>query len=427
MSESRWEIPSTWSWASMGDIAQIVGGGTPFSKDEGNFSENGIAWVTPADLTGYENAYISRGRRDLSVRGYKASAARLMPPGTVLFSSRAPIGYCAIASGEISTNQGFKSFILEGGISSEYIRHYLLGSVDYAESKASGTTFKELSGSRAAELSAPLPPIAEQKWIVAKIDSLSGKSKRARDHLDHIPRLVEKYRQAVLAAAFRGDLTREWRKANRSDRSWEHTSPEKLFVWSSGKNLPTKKQIHGDVPVIGGNGVSGYHNTALIDASTLVIGRVGAQCGNVHVSRGPAWITDNAIYAKSIAADIDLDFAVLFFRHADLNKLAGGSGQPYLNQPKLNELELHLPSLGEQRAIIARVASMLNWIDRLASEATGASKLISNLDQAVLAKAFHGELVPQDPSDEPAEELLQRIAAGRAAAPTAKRGRSRSA
>ncbi|TIM34158.1 MAG: restriction endonuclease subunit S, partial [Mesorhizobium sp.] len=114
MSEARWEIPANWVWTSMGDIADVVGGGTPNTGDEGNFAEEGIAWLTPADLTGYEEAYISRGRRNLSEQGYRTSAARIMPAGTVLFSSRAPVGYCAIASAEISTNQGFKSFVLKG-------------------------------------------------------------------------------------------------------------------------------------------------------------------------------------------------------------------------------------------------------------------------------------------------------------------------
>src|SRR5689334_211102 len=152
MRTPRWEIPPTWQWASAKDIAQIVGGGTPSTADETNFAETGIPWVTPADLTGFREAYISRGARDLSLKGYESSGAQILPPGTVLFSSRAPIGYCAIAANDISTNQGFKSFVLKGNISPEYVRHYLLASKEYAESLSSGTTFKELSGSRIANL-----------------------------------------------------------------------------------------------------------------------------------------------------------------------------------------------------------------------------------------------------------------------------------
>jgi type I restriction enzyme S subunit len=277
-----------------------------------------------------------------------------------------------------------------------------------------------LNGLRSLKL--PAVGLPEQRRIVAKIDSLIGKSTRARDHLDHVPRLVEKYKQAILAAAFRGDLTREWRAKLNHEGEWELATPSAYFTWSSGKNLPSKRQVAGDVPVIGGNGIGGYHNEALIDFPTLVVGRVGAQCGNVHFSSGPAWITDNAIFARSVSDQIDLLYAVLFFRNANLNQLAGGSGQPYINQTTLNALTLPLPAIEEQREIVRLVEMALNWVDRLAADATSARKLIDHLDQSVLAKAFKGELVAQDPTDEPASALLERIQAERAAAPRAKRG-----
>jgi type I restriction enzyme S subunit len=97
MSEPRWEVPESWAWTTAGEIARIIGGGTPDASDSANFTESGIPWLTPADLTGYQQTYIGKGRRDLSEKGFKSSGATLMPAGTVLFSSRAPIGYCAIA------------------------------------------------------------------------------------------------------------------------------------------------------------------------------------------------------------------------------------------------------------------------------------------------------------------------------------------
>jgi type I restriction enzyme, S subunit len=116
MSEERWTIPNNWLWAQISEIAKIVSGGTPPSHDSTNFQENGIPWLTPADLTGYEDNYISRGRRDLSQKGLDSSGAKKLPEGSVLFSSRAPIGYCVIAKNEISTNQGFKSLVLSQGL-----------------------------------------------------------------------------------------------------------------------------------------------------------------------------------------------------------------------------------------------------------------------------------------------------------------------
>lgn len=100
--------------SKIGDIADVVAGGTPKSGNQENFKESGtgIPWLTPADLSGYTGKYISFGARDLSQQGYDSSSAKILPKGSLLFSSRAPIGYVAIAQNEISTNQGFKSFVL---------------------------------------------------------------------------------------------------------------------------------------------------------------------------------------------------------------------------------------------------------------------------------------------------------------------------
>ncbi len=209
---SRWQIPIGWQWAKTIEISSIVGGGTPSTKNQSNFIDKGVPWITPADLSGYQDEYISRGKRDLSEKGYRDSGAQLMPKDTVLFTSRAPIGYCVLAANEISTNQGFKSFVLKGGINPKYVRHYLLSSKQYAESLASGSTFKELSGNRIARLEIPVPPLNEQKRIVARIEELQARSRRAREALDTVPDLLDQLRQSILAAAFRGDLTKVWRK-----------------------------------------------------------------------------------------------------------------------------------------------------------------------------------------------------------------------
>lgn len=211
---SRWPVPSSWEWASAGEIAEIVGGGTPPTGRSANFVApgEGVAWLTPADLSDYGGASIARGRRDLSAEGYQACGAKVMPAGTVLFTSRAPIGYCVVADGEICTNQGFKSLVLRGQIDPRFIRQYLIHSKDYAESLASGSTFMELSGKRMKELQVPIPPLPEQRRIVAKIEALQARSRRAREALEAVPDLIEQFRQSVLAAAFRGDLTAAWRE-----------------------------------------------------------------------------------------------------------------------------------------------------------------------------------------------------------------------
>ena len=172
--EDLYQLPAQWTWCRLSEVGAIIGGGTPPSGDLDNFTDggSGIAWLTPADLGKHVSLYISHGARDLTEQGLRSSSATLMPKGSVLFTSRAPIGYTAIAANEISTNQGFKSvvpFIPECNL---YIAVYFRAFGKRIDSKASGTTFREVSGKIVANLPFPLPPLAEQHHIVAKVDEL---------------------------------------------------------------------------------------------------------------------------------------------------------------------------------------------------------------------------------------------------------------
>jgi len=284
-------------------------------------------------------------------------ARRVIQADDTLFSTvRTYLKNIALVPAELSgelTSTGIAVLRPSGAVDATYLFRWVSSDpfVNELSAAQDGTMYPAVSDKDVASATIPVPPLAEQRRIMAKIDSLTGKSRRARDHLNHIPRLVEKYKQAILAAAFRGDLTCEWRAKHHHKSEWKSANPSAYFTWSSGKNLPSKRQVAGDVPVIGGNGVGGYHNEALIDFPTLVVGRVGAQCGNVHFSSGPAWITDNAIFARSVSDQIDLSYAVLFFRNANLNQLAGGSGQPYINQTTLNALTFPVPAIEEQREL----------------------------------------------------------------------------
>jgi type I restriction enzyme S subunit len=172
-SQMPYELPYSWQWVRLSNIGIIVGGGTPSSGNPEYFCDNGgIAWLTPADMYALKSKFISHGRRDLTHAGLSNSSAQLMPKGSILFSSRAPIGYVAIAANEATTNQGFKSCVPFIGEMSEYIYYYLKSAVRYIESLASGTTFMEVSGKVVSNVLFPLPPLAEQKRIVAKVDEL---------------------------------------------------------------------------------------------------------------------------------------------------------------------------------------------------------------------------------------------------------------
>jgi type I restriction enzyme S subunit len=172
-----------------------------------------------------------------------------------------------------------------------WLLHYLRYVEPQIAEQAAGTTFAAITTPVLGMQLVPFAPLPEQGRIVAKLGQLLARTARARVDFDRIPILIAKYKEALLVAAFSGELTRDWRN-EQSSVDWEFVRAGDLFKWASGKFLPRKDQRDGPVPVFGGNGVNGHHDEALYSQPTIVIGRVGAHCGNVHLTLGPAWITD---------------------------------------------------------------------------------------------------------------------------------------
>ncbi len=193
------EVPQPWKWARLDSVGAIIGGGTPSANETANFAApgQGIPWLTPADLGGYSELFISRGSRDLSETGLQSSSATLMPKGTVLFTSRAPIGYVAIAANPISTNQGFKSIVPYVSDCSRFVTLAMKSFAPEIDAKAPGTTFREVSGKIVAGVAFPLPPLAEQHRIVAKVDELMALC----DRLETARKERENTRNRVTAAS----------------------------------------------------------------------------------------------------------------------------------------------------------------------------------------------------------------------------------
>jgi type I restriction enzyme S subunit len=494
---SRWNLPKSWLWAKAGAIADIVGGGTPSTKEPENFAETGIPWLTPADLSGYQKTYMSRGKRDLSQKGYQSCGAQLMPRDSVLFTSRAPVGYCALAANEICTNQGFKSLVLRGDINPKSIRHYLLASKDYAESLATGSTFKELSGSRMAELDVPIAPLNEQKRVVAKIDELQSHSRRAREALEAIPDLLDQLRQSVLAAAFRGDLTRKWREQHpdvepssellkriRIERRkrWEEIELKKLkakgftdekldseiakrrkqykeavpvdttelpelpegWCWISAEHVvPVEAPIVYGIILPGShveNGVPFIRPMEILDdvivegpisRTSLQIAakyeRAKLQPGDIILSivgtigkvavvperLNGANITQSSARLRPWLEFVSLEYLTEalrspFLRHQyDVHRF--GNAVQRLNIAHVRSLAIPLPPLEEQSAVAAAIDERLKAIAKVLSSAEACLRNLEGLYHVILTKAFLGELVSQDPNDEPASVLLERI------------------
>ena len=156
-------IPEGWSVGKLEDVGTIVGGGTPSKAKQEYYTSNGIAWITPKDLSITHAKFTAKGEVDITDIGYANSSAKMMPRGSILFSSRAPIGYISIAKNDICTNQGFKSVVPNNGCTA-FVYYFLLSNTENIESKATGSTFKEASGAlmKSLELVIPSDDILEK-------------------------------------------------------------------------------------------------------------------------------------------------------------------------------------------------------------------------------------------------------------------------
>jgi len=210
-----------WCELPLDDVATVIGGGTPSTKDEGNFNGS-IPWLTPKDLSGYPYRYISRGERNISEKGLMSSSARLLPEGAVLLTTRAPVGYVAIASNSVTTNQGFRSLVLQEGFHPEFVYYLLKSKTDLLKAHASGTTFGELSGTTLKGLRFMFPPLLEQRAIAAILGAVDDKielNRRMNETLEAMAQALfkswfvdfEPFRDQGTQDSPLGQIPKEWR------------------------------------------------------------------------------------------------------------------------------------------------------------------------------------------------------------------------
>ena len=478
-------LPETWQSCTLDDIARIVSGGTPKSTVEDNFCETGgIAWLTPADLSGYKAKTISKGKRNLTDKGYQSCSAKKMPKGSVLYSSRAPIGYVVIAENEISTNQGFKSFIPDKGIDSEYLYHYLKSIKHIAEANATGTTFKELSGTATKALPFIAPPATEQKRIVEKLDSLLAQVDTIQQRLNNLPDIIKRFRQSVLAAAVSGKLTEQWRekkpqksankilielarvreaqfekeiedgnketkrllsKINKHNPDLPTIELPNSWVWTSFMaSMEKVVDCHNKTAPYIDEGIPLIRTPDIRDGKISLKGakyisqetydywsrRCPPKSGDIIFTReapmGEAGIVPKGtvlcmgqrmMLLRPMKEFINPEYVLLNILSLNfqerMNEDAIGTGVKHLRVADVEALSYPLAPLEEQTEIVRLVEQYFALADTLEKNLTNAKQRVDNLTQSILAKAFRGELVPQDLNDEPADKLLARIKAAR--------------
>lgn len=407
MEMDKMNFPEGWKVVTLKDVGEIVSGGTPSTK-EPSFWDGDIAWISPADLSGYTKKYITRGRKSITEAGLKNSSARLMKKGAVLFSSRAPIGYVVISANEVCTNQGFKSIVPNESVTSDYLYHYLKASKAKAEDAASGTTFKEISLKSFSALPIPLPPLAEQERIVAEIETLFSELDAGKAALQKAVQQLKTYRQAVLKFAFEGRLTNEAVVDGALLEGWEKTTLGTILKVSSGKGIRVNDLLGGDYPVYGGNGINGYHSEYFIENPTLIIGRVGAKCGVTHITESKSWVTDNALIVQPITNDFNIRFFKLKLEFEDLNKLSVSTAQPVISGSKIYSYYVNVPPIDEQYRIVEEIEARLSVCDKMEETIAQSLQQAEALRQSILKKAFEGRLVEQDSDDEPIQFALER-------------------
>lgn len=198
------KMPEDWIVGKLSDLGTIVGGGTPSKAKKEYYTNHGIAWITPKDLSLHSNKFTSKGEIDITQEGYGNSSAKLMPKGSVLFSSRAPIGYISIAQNEVCTNQGFKSVVPKSNVGTPYIYFYLKTHTEEIENKASGSTFKEASGSLMNSLDAIIPP----DEVLDAFNALCNPIFEQQENLEKENQRLTTLRDTLLSKLMRGEMAK---------------------------------------------------------------------------------------------------------------------------------------------------------------------------------------------------------------------------
>ncbi|MER8752007.1 restriction endonuclease subunit S [Mesorhizobium sp. M1050] len=477
-------LPRGWVEYEASEICDLVqSGGTP---KEGFIDRPGVPFLKVYNIVGQKIDFEYRPQF-INVDIHHSSMAKSQAfPGDVLMNIVGPpLGKVAVVPDTYPTwnvNQALTIFRPNASITSEWLYYFLCGgdSVKSVINETRGSAGQvNISLSQCRSFKLPLPPLAEQKRIVAKLDALNAKSARARTELARVEILVSRYRQVVLRSAFLGRMTSEWRakKINlqaasaliastptphqprggreATDRAIQGKAA--LAVNTSTRQAPPKWQwvplnritrqetghtpsrSHpewwgGDIPWIGIKDAGAHHgkviehtiqttnkeglaNSAarLLPAGTVCLSRT-ASVGYVTIMGKPmatsqdfvTWTCTEALVPKFL-------MYALIAEGEDIREFGKGTTHTTIYFPEVRAMQICLAPLEEQHEIVRRIESAFARIDRLAGEAKRALELVGRLDEAILAKAFRGVLVPQVENDEPAERLLARIRAERAA------------
>jgi len=473
------KLPAGWVMSSLGDLAVYVTSG---SRDWSQFySAEGALFVRTQDINQNrltdDLGNIARVSLPASIEGKRT----LIKQHDLLITiTGANVGKCACVTSELPesyVSQSVALVRLQDASLAPFIHKQLITKVTgldgtHLEQRAYGLGRPVLNLDNVRETPVALPPLKEQDRIVGKLDQLSARSSRARDELDRIPKLVEHCRQAVLTKAFSGELTAAWREQRKAENpvvpcTTKHSKADKNFTFQPPNDIPSTWQwlplcelgtldrgrsrhrprndarlFGGPYPFIQTGEVRaadrylqnytqtysefGLKQSRLWPAGTVCI-TIAANIAETAILAIDACFPDSVVGFTADTTCTLPEYIEFFLRtvRADLEQFAPATAQKNINLETLYRVHAPVPSVDEQLEIVRRIEIAFASLNRISVEHSRANLLLPKLDQAILAKAFRGELVPQDPRDEPASKLLERLPTKQATASKRGPGRKR--
>jgi len=389
-----------WKVERLGDVCEIFNGGTPDTKVP-KFWGGDILWITPKDMGKLESIYVDDTARKITDAGMKNSSAKILPVNSVILSSRAPIGHLAINTKEITTNQGCKGIVPKKELSTLFLYYFLENSVELLNNLGSGTTFKELSGSKLAEVQIPIPPLPEQQRIVSVLDEAFASIVQAKSNAERNLVNARELFDATLQEIF-----------TKRGKGWEDKTVGDVSTHSLGKMLDKQKN-RGNFQKYLRNINVRWFDFDLSDVGemrflddekekyTAIKGDL-LICEGGYPGRAAIWQEDYPIFFQKAIHRVRfhkpeytkwfLYFLYLSDINGNLKKYLTGTGIQHFTGQALDRFVLPIAPLAEQRAIVGRLEALSAETGRLEEIYQRKVESLEELKRSVLGKAFEGEL-----------------------------------
>lgn len=377
--EENRRLPSGWHWARLGQVCEVVGGSTP---DTGNLDywDGDIAWVTPTDLGKLSDIRITTTARRITPAGLRSCGTEMLPIGTVVMSSRAPIGHLAIADVSLCTNQGCKSFVPTSGIDSDFLYWSLKQAVPEIQALGSGATFTEVSKSALQQFAIPFPPLAEQRRIAAVLREQMAAVGKARTAAQARLEAVKALPAAFLRQVFNGP----------DAQAWPRMKFEQVSVLQRGHDLTEQECKPGPYPVVTSSGIVGTHDDFRARGPGVVTGRSGS-VGRVHYIKEDFWPHNTALYVKDFKSNNPI-YVFYLLQWVNVKAVSSGTGVPTLDRKEVHKLIVSHPSIREQERIVEILTKQIAAAETARAAEQEELNAINALPAALLRRAFNGEI-----------------------------------